>query len=57
MSKRLDESFSSATWKKSLTGDPGVEIDLSKITISPSGQLQPSQSEKAPAPEKVGVTR
>jgi hypothetical protein len=50
MPKRLDESFSSTTWKKSLTGDAGVEIDLSKLTISQTGEIQPSGANELPAP-------
>ena len=37
---RLDESFS----KKAITGNSDVEIDISTITISPSGNVQPANS-------------
>lgn len=42
--RRLDESLSIQTIRKSLTGKTDVTIDLSKISISPSGNIQPSNN-------------
>jgi len=41
---RLDESLSLKAMKKNLTGRTGVTIDLSKISMSPSGNIQPSDN-------------
>jgi hypothetical protein len=43
--KRLDESLSKECLYKSKTGKVSVHIDLSKITVSPSGNLQPKETE------------
>lgn len=40
--KRLDESFSLEAARRYLSFDAGVEIDLSKICISESGEVQPA---------------
>jgi hypothetical protein len=45
--KRLDESLSIDVIEKSLGGGPNIKPALDKITISPSGQVQP----KACAPD------
>lgn len=37
---RLDESFTGKVLQKSFTGNVNQEIDLSQITISPSGIVQ-----------------
>ena len=43
--KRLDESFTGKTLKKSLTGNSEVEIDYSQIDISDEGEIiQPQNS-------------
>ena len=52
--KRLDESLSAATWKKSLTGNPGVEVDWGKVVISNSGELQPASSGSSQVPPTGG---
>jgi len=44
--KRLDESLSIDIIEKSLGGGPKIKPALDKITISPTGQVQP----KATAP-------
>lgn len=41
---RLDESLSSRTLSKTLTGNSNVTIDTSRISISPTGQVQPASS-------------
>jgi len=46
LAKRLDESLDSRTLTKTLAGDSGAKIDLSKIKISPSGQVQPADSQQ-----------
>lgn len=43
--KFVDNSFS----RKTLTGESDVEIDISKITISPSGNVQPKDSSQSGA--------
>jgi hypothetical protein len=53
LNKRLDESLDSKALKKSLTGNSGVEIDLSKRVISPSGQVQPAASK----PDSSGTSK
>ncbi len=45
---RLDESFSGRT----LSGKPDLKIDLSKITISSSGNVQPANKPAAAQPPK-----
>ncbi len=40
--KRLDESLSCSIIRKSLYGTAGYEIDISKIKISDSGNVQPA---------------
>jgi len=52
LAKRLDESLDSRTLTKTLTGDSGAKIDLSKIKISPSGQVQPADSPRKPELER-----
>ncbi|MBW8002994.1 MAG: hypothetical protein FVQ80_13415 [Planctomycetes bacterium] len=37
--KRLDESFTGKTLKRSLTGNSEVEIDYSQIEISDEGEI------------------
>ena len=54
---RLDESLSTETFKKSLTGDLNITIDATKIKISPSGSVVPANSAESEqgsgkAPEK-----
>jgi hypothetical protein len=46
---RLDESLNVEALRKSLTGNVNVEPDLSRLTISPSGQVQPIDSPPAPS--------
>jgi hypothetical protein len=38
--RRLDQSFSSTAWRKSLTGEIGVTVDWSQFVISRNGELQ-----------------
>jgi hypothetical protein len=38
--RRLDQSFSATTWRKSLTGEIGVTVDWSQFVISRNGELQ-----------------
>lgn len=40
---RLDESFSRTLVIKTITGQPDVQIDISTLSIGPSGNLQPAQ--------------
>jgi hypothetical protein len=49
--KRLDESLSNDSLSKSLTGRPNVHIDVSTITVSASGNIQPAASEQHPSSE------
>ncbi len=42
--KRLDESFTGKTLKKSLTGNSEVEIDYSQIEISDDGEIVPAEN-------------
>ena len=44
--KRLDESLSNDSLVKSLTGKPNVDIDVSTITVSASGNIQPATSDQ-----------
>ncbi len=39
--KRLDESLSKTLWEKLSTGKISIDIDLSKISVSSSGNIQP----------------
>ena len=48
---RVDRSLSAQEFYKSLTGNAGVKPDLSKITISPSGQVQPVDSQQSQSPQ------
>jgi hypothetical protein len=50
--RRLDESWSAETFSKSLTGNSNVSIDLNRIQISPSGQVQPAHE---PSPGHVVI--
>ena len=50
--KRLDESLSIDIIEKSLGGGPNIKPALDRITISPTGQVQP----KASAPSSEGVS-
>ena len=47
--KRLDESLSSETFLKSLTGNIDVEINPDAFSISNSGILQPNTSNQGNA--------
>jgi hypothetical protein len=40
--KTIDESLSYADLRKTITGQVDVELDTSRITISPSGNIQPA---------------
>jgi len=49
--KRLDESLSNDSLFRSLTGKPNVDIDVSTITVSASGNIQPAPSDEHSSPE------
>jgi hypothetical protein len=49
--KRLDESLSNDSLVKSLTGKPNVEIDVSTITVSASGNIQPAANNQGSSSE------
>jgi hypothetical protein len=50
--KRLDESLSIDALRKSLTGNANTRPALSRIQISQTGQVQPKDSETAPASQQ-----
>jgi hypothetical protein len=45
---RLDESLSSTTFMKNLTGNISTSIDPSKIVVTPDGILQSTTNNKQP---------
>jgi hypothetical protein len=45
---RLDESLSSTTFMKNLTGNISTSIDPSKIVVTPDGILQSTANDKQP---------
>lgn len=53
--KRLDESLSIDALRKSLTGNANTRPALSRIQISPTGQVQPKDSETGPTSQQSGT--
>jgi hypothetical protein len=53
--RRLDDSLSIATFKKSLTGEIDVTIDWSQFVISRNGELElaPNGADRASSPAET----
>ena len=56
LNKRIDESLSSRTLEKSLTGKDNVTIDTSKFTVSSSGILTSTESQSSSNGSNSGAT-